>query len=448
MSNRELLKGVLAAADRDSEIYLSTNREIEISAFNGAVNNFTMAESSGAGARVVDGGRSGAAFTESISADSLSAALAAASGNAAYSAVDAGNVLYGGGEITGEANGQVDALRGISAADKKQVALDVERLARAYDKRIVNVPYAYYQEVTGEVLLASTSGTLAERQYAYCGGMVYLVASDGSDTQVGSAMRLTAAFEGISIEDIVQEAAEKALRMLGAGSIESGSPAMVLDEAVAGSLLGAFICSGGSHFYGENIQKNRSRLRGERGEPVGCANFTLIDDPHAGTIRSRPFDAEGVPTSRCTVVEKGSLVTVPYSVYAAARAESKILPTGHGRRGGYAGGISTGFHDIFIPDGTDSREALLGMMGEGLLITNLEGLHSGLDPITGDFSLAAKGFRVSGGSVGAPVRNFTVAGNFFDLITHIEAVGNDRREYRSGTLSSPSLLVTGLSVSS
>ncbi len=448
MSNRTLLKEVIAAADVESEIYLSTNREVEISAFNRAVNNFTMAEASGAGARVFAGGCSGAAFTESVTPEALAATLTTAAENAAYSAVDAGNELYSGKEITGDAKEQVAALRNIPVAEKKRVALELERMAREYDRRIVNVPYAYYQEVTGEVLLASTAGTLAERQYAYCGGMVYLVASDGSDTQVGSALRLTGAFRELDIEAVVQEAAGKALRMLGAGSVESGNPAVVLDEAVAGSLLGAFICSGGSHFYGENIQKNRSRLRGERGEPIGCGNFTLIDDPHAGTIRSRPFDAEGVPTSRFTIVEEGSLVTVPYSVYAAARAESETAPTGHGRRGGYTGGIATGFHDIYIPDGTASRETLLEMMGEGLLITNLEGLHSGLDPITGDFSLAAKGFRIYNGTLGAPVRNFTVAGNFFELIAHIEAVGDDRREYRSGTLSAPSLLVTGLSVSS
>jgi PmbA protein len=442
---KDLLLKIVDTQPVSSELYYSMGREIEISAFNGSINNFTSAETSGVGARVALEGKIGSAFTESVTDQSVSAILQKARENSEYSAFDEGNVLYRGKELPESDEYMSKDIDSVSVDKKKEVALELEQLAKEYDSRIVNVPNAYYQEISGETGLVSTEKTVAFRRSSLCGGMLSVIASDGKDTQVGSAMRFYRNFSGIDVDFLVKEAADKALSMLRAVELETGIYNIILDEEVASKLLGVFISGGASHFFGENIQKKRSRFKGEPGEKIGCELFTLKDDPLSGSLRSRTFDDEGVPTKPIVLAEKGILKSVIHSVYSAARSGS--VPTGHSQRGGFNGGVATGLNDAYITNGKGGSDALMKQLDSGILITVVEGLHAGLDPITGDFSLSAKGYRISGGEQGEPVRNFTIAGNFFEFINRISAKADDRRTDRMSAFSTPSLLIPDVSIS-
>ncbi len=442
---KDLLQKIVDKQPVSSELYYSMGKEIEISAFNGSINNFTSAETSGVGARVALEGKIGSAFTESVTDQSISAIFQKARENSEYSAFDEGNVLYRGEELPDSDEYMSKDIDSVPVDKKKEVALTLEQFAKDYDSRIINVPYAYYQEISGETGIVSTENTVTFRKSSFCGGMLYVMASDGKDTQVGSAMRIHRNFSGIDVNFLVKEAADKALSMLGAGELETGTYNIILDEEVSSELLGVFISGGASHFFGENIQKNRSRFKGEPGEKVGCKLFTLKDDPLSGSLRSKTFDDEGVPTRAIVLAEEGILRSVVHSVYSAAR--SGVTSTGHSQRGGFGGGVATGLHDAFITNGVNGQDALMKQLGAGILITVVEGLHAGLDPITGDFSLSAKGYRISGGKQGEPVRNFTIAGNFFEFINRISAKADDRRTDRMSAFSSPSLIIPDVSIS-
>ncbi|NQT59488.1 MAG: TldD/PmbA family protein, partial [Bacteroidetes bacterium] len=428
-----------------SELYYSMGREIEISSFNGSINNFTSAETSGVGTRVALEGKIGSAFTESVTEQSVSAILRKAGKNSEYSAFDEGNVLYRGKELPDSEEFMSEDIDIVPVEEKKEIALSLEKLAKEYDSRIVNVPYAYYQEISGETGIVSTEKTIAFRRASLCGGLLYVMASDGKDTQVGTAMRFYRNFSGIDANLLVKEASDKAISMLGAGELATGMYNIILDEQVASKLLGVFISGGSSHFFGENIQKNRSRFKGEPGEKIGCELFTLKDNPLSGSLRSKTFDDEGVPTRAIVLAEEGILKNIIHSVYSAAR--SGVKTTGHSQRGGFDGGVATGLHDAYITNGVNGQDALLRQLGSGVIITEVEGLHAGLDPITGDFSLSAKGYRISDGEQGDPVRNFTIAGNFFEFINRIAAKADDRRTDRMQAFSSPSLLIPDVSIS-
>ena len=95
-----------------------------------------------------------------------------------------------------------------------------------------------------------------------------------------------------------------------------------------------------------------------------------------------------------------------------------------------------------------SAEEMLKRTGDGLLITGMMGMHAGANAISGDFSLAAKGFRVRGGEVAEAVDQITIAGNFYSLLKNIEAVGSDL-DFRfpgGSCFGSPSILVSALAV--
>lgn len=443
--NKDMLLKIIETQPVPSELYYSLGREIEISAFNGSINNFTSAETSGIGARVVQEGKIGSAFTESVTEHSISSILQRARENSEFSASDDGNVLYKGQELPDSEESMSRDLDTVSVEKKKSVALELEQFSREYDSRIINVPHAYYQEISGETGIVSSEKTIAFRKASLCGGLVYVMASDGKDTQVGMAMRFYRNFSGIDSNILAKEAADKALSKLGAGVLETGTYDIILNEEAASNLLGAFISSGASHFFGENIQKNRSKFKGISGEKIGCKLFTLIDNPLSGSLRAKTFDDEGVPTRETVLAEDGIFQNVIHSVYSAAR--SGVQSTGHSRRGGYSGGVSTGLHDAFITNGEKPQKELLRKLDSGVIISDVEGLHAGLDPVTGDFSLSAKGYRVSGGETGDPVRNFTIAGNFFEIINRIAAKADDRREDRIQTFSSPSMLIPDVSIS-
>jgi len=180
---------------------------------------------------------------------------------------------------------------------------------------------------------------------------------------------------------------------------------------------------------------------------VAAACVTILDDPHRpGSSASTPFDGEGVATRKKAVIENGRLNTLLHNLKTAHK--QGVQTTANGSRSSYAAGVGvapTNFH--FAPS-EDDFEAMLQKTGDGLYITDLQGMHAGANAITGDFSLAAKGFVVKDGRIDAPVSQITVAGNFYRLLQGIQAVGSDL-EFRSPGVScfgSPCVLVGELSV--
>src|SRR5699024_7754037 len=115
------------------------------------------------------------------------------------------------------------------------------------------------------------------------------------------------------------------------------------------------------------------------------------------------------------------------------------------KKSSYKGTLSVGPINLYIEPGTSSREALIGRVTEGVLITDLAGLHSGVNPISGDFSVAASGFYIKDGKIDVPIKQMTVAGNYFDYLKHIQEVGADLH-FAPGGYGSPSLYVKELSV--
>jgi len=173
-------------------------------------------------------------------------------------------------------------------------------------------------------------------------------------------------------------------------------------------------------------QKGLSLLKDREGTQIASEAVTLIDDPHHGkALASTPFDAEGVATAKRAIVKSGTLTTLLHNLKTAKK--QGVQTTGNASKGSYAAPIGVAPSNFYVQPSGQSPEQLLGEIGDGLLITELSGLHSGANGISGDFSLGAKGYLVKGGALGAAVNQITVAGNFFELLKRIRAVGSDLR---------------------
>ena len=247
--------------------------------------------------------------------------------------------------------------------------------------------------------------------------------------------------EVFDLEGCAKDAARDAARKFGASTIPSGKYPVVLEKHAASALLRGFF----SLFSGESAQKGLSLLAGKEGEVIAAPCVSIVDDPLL-EANPRPFDDEGVPSVCTEVVKDGVLKTLLHNLKTAAKAG--CASTSNGGRGSAASPVGVAPSNFMIVPSETSYESLLEHMGEGLIIRDVSGLHAGLDPISGDFSLLAGGWLQKDGKL-QPVEQITVAGNFFTLLKEVEEVGADLwlGIPQGSVVASPSLRIRGLMVS-
>jgi PmbA protein len=208
----------------------------------------------------------------------------------------------------------------------------------------------------------------------------------------------------------------------------------VFDPRVGASLLGHL--SGA--IAGQAITRRTSFLLEALGTRVFAPGIVVRDDPHRPHgLRSRPFDAEGLPVSPVAVVEDGMLET--WLLDSASARQLGLEPTGHAARGLGAPGVSTS--NLYLEPGAETVAGLIADIGEGVFVTELIG--QGVNGVTGDYSRGAAGFRIENGAIGGPVAEFTIAGNLKDMFANLRSA-NDL-EFRYGT-NVPTCRVDGMTV--
>jgi PmbA protein len=194
----------------------------------------------------------------------------------------------------------------------------------------------------------------------------------------------------------------------------------------------------------DSAQKGLSLLKDKEGEIIASELLTIVDDPLLDNgLGSAPFDDEGVATYRKEIISNGKLETLLHNLKTANK--DNIKTTGNGFKSSYSSSVGVSPTNLFIQKGEYSLEELMNKLGEGVIITDFAGLHSGANSITGDFSLAAKGYYIKDGKKQYPIEQITVAGNYFDLIKDIKAIGDDLN-FPMSSFGAPSILVNTLSI--
>ena len=323
----------------------------------------------------------------------------------------------------------------VTPEEKLQFALDMEKSARAADARIVKNNGSYVATGRGTLRLVNSFGLNLKTEtppggYAMAG--IWLVGKDGASTVAGGESEAGRMFRSLDPERIGRKAAEETVARLNASPVESGIYRAVIRRDAMRALLRTFC----GVFSAENAQKKLSLLEGREGETIAAPCVTLMDDPLLpGGFASAPFDGEGSACRTKAVIENGVLKTLLHSRKTARKAG--IVTTGNARRS-VSSPVQVAPTNFFFRPGEKDLDGLLAEMGDGLLITELGGLHAGANAVSGDFSLLAKGFRVEGGKQGAPVEQITIAGNFYQLLKDIRAVGSDL-EFKGSGIGSPSV---------
>jgi PmbA protein len=425
-----------AKADESVEAYAEESRQTEASALRGEVEGLEFAESRGVGVRVIRDGRLGYAYAADPSIDEIRATVGRARENAALTEPDEFNVLP-----AAEPAPAIPELFREDSADvtteaKVQMALDLERRLVTSDPRVTKVDLAQIGDVTSRVAIASTTGVDAE--YARTDAFVVAVtlAVDGDETQTGFSYRIARGLDELGLDDVAVEAVERAVRMLGATKPPTAKVPVVLDRFAAMDFLGVLA----SALNAENVLKGRSLFAEMVGDHVGSELFTLVDD---GTILdgpgAAPFDGEGVPSGRTELFTRGTLNGFLHDTYTAARMGGGQRSTGNAKRGSYKGSPGVGTSNFYLDNGTTPFEELLRDAEGGVLIADVSGVHSGANPISGEFSVGATGLRIEGGALGEPLREMTIASTLPEMLAGITGVGDDLRFFSS--VGTPSVLI-------
>jgi PmbA protein len=429
-----------AAGGEGVEAYAELTTETQVNAFKGEVERLTSASSSGVGVRVVRDGRLGYAYTADLSDQGLRECLTEARANLEVSSEDPGNVLPE--AVEHEALQGIFDPRQAQAAPERKVALalDLEARTRAADPKVSQVESARYGDVVGEVAIASSGGVRGSFAvtHAWCAA-VALAAEDGQ-SQVGFAVDAARTLDDLDPGPVAREAASRAVRMLGATKPPTRTVPVVFDRMVAPSLVGVLLAG----LSAEEVQKGRSLFADKLGQRVGATGLRLVDDGRlVDGPGAAPFDAEGVPTRRTVLIDDGVLQCFLHNTATAARGDASS--TGNAGRASFKSTPGVSAHNLFLAPGELDQAGLLARAGEGLLVQDVSGVHSGANPITGDFSVGVSGLLFRGGELAEPVREATVAAQLLDILQGIEAVGSDLR-FTTGSIGGSSLLVGRMTV--
>ncbi|MDQ4024348.1 MAG: TldD/PmbA family protein, partial [Actinomycetota bacterium] len=325
-------------------------------------------------------------------------------------------------EAPDEVPGLVDEGQASAGPDDKAAfTVRLEQATRAADPRI-RTEEAIYSDSDTEVAIATSTGVEGDyrRTDAWCYSVA--IAEDGDDTQVAFEFDLARGLGALDADAVARRAADRALSILGARKVPSARMPVVFDPYTSGQFLGVLA----SALTAEAVQKGRSLFAGRIGEQVAGPALTLVDDGRvAGAPGSAPWDAEGTPTRRTSVIESGTLASFLYDV-TSARREGRAS-TGNASRSGFKSGPHAAPTNLAFDSTGESRAEILRNAGRALLVQDFHGVHSGTNPISGDFSVGATGRLIENGDLTQPVREVTIAAPMLDILARIVAVGTDRR---------------------
>ncbi len=409
-----------AAAGEQVEAYVSRGGETEIRVYEGEVEHFVSAQSEGIGVRVIRDGRTGFAYAGTLDPAAVDEVLAEARDNAAFGTVDewAGLAEPDGVERTPQPLWN-DALADFPTDRKIALVKELERLTLAQDTRL-RVDDANYADAWGEVAVATTTGIREAGRENGCYVSVSTLADENGETQTGFGFSVAREPDQFDLERAAREGAYRATRLLGATKPASKRLTVVLDPFVTAQFLGII----GSTLNGESVVKGRSLFRDRIGEVVAAPGVTLIDDPtNPDAYTATEVDGEGLAARRNVLIEDGELRRFVHSSYSARRAGT--VSTANATRGGFAGTPGVGCLALQLVPGARTQEQLIADIDDGLLVQSVSGMHSGVNPVSGDFSTGASGMLISGGELGAPVREMTIASTLQRMLLDIVEVGGD-----------------------
>ncbi len=422
------------------ELYLNENEDVSTETFRHEIEEFSFGVSSSLSVRVFLDGKAGSASSGSVSTDTVKELLKSAKENLAVISGGEKAVFYtGGGEYREAAQCEYTMPK---AGQLKDAALDLCQTLYAAEEAVSDGAACGAWAGSHRICLYNSSGIALERRGGSDGVYVWAVAEQGEEKQSGTKSVYNQ-MDSFDAREMAAESVKKAKSRFGATVPETGEYNLIIEGKQMEAILSAFV----SVFFGERMARGLSPLsEKDLGTAIASPVVSIVDDPFMeGNTHQISFDGEGVPTYTKTVIENGVFKTFLHNLKSADMTGS--VTTGNAARQG--SNIGTKVYNFRMETGSSTREELFEKAGEGsIFVTEMKGFHAGANAVTGNFSIESGGFLIEGGKQGRALKSFTVAGNFFDLLKKITAVGNEIEPHGPGYTRylCPDVLVEGMKV--
>ena len=422
------------------EIYFLSNLNTSIKIYQGKIENFSNNQNQGISFRGMVDGKMGYSYSESMEDEDIDFLINEVIENA--SCIESLDKQF----IYGEKANYTDTITYSSAIENldidlvKDFLIKMEEYALSIDERVKKVNFCSFAMGSGEKIIKNSKGLELHSKENICYTYISVIAEENGIVKTGSHFQLGRDFSKFDYKELSEVAVKRALNKFGTITLNEVPKTCVIENLAFSSLLGAM----SNIFSAEAVQKNISKLKGKLNEPIASSIVTLVDDPFLKDgLANSSFDDEGVPTSYKEIIQDGVLKTYLYNLKTAYK--DGVSSTGNGVKGSYKGTVGISSFNLYIKPSDKSFDKMIENIKEGIFITDFAGLHSGLNTISGDFSLAGEGFYIKDGKIDRPLNQITISGNFFDLLKNIKDIANDIK-FSFSSVGSPSIMVEGLKV--
>ena len=426
------------AGIEEAELYIGESFSLSFSLFHSEVDNYSSNKSVAILARGIINGKFGTATCDSWSNEHAKYLVNEIVQNAKVVENEDPAFIFEGSPKYKKINTFNRELENISIDEKMKKLYELEAAIKNGDPRVIEVGGVEYSESAESVTIMNSKGLKLMQKSNYFVYVGQAVAKEGAQVKSGYDLFLENDFSKLDVQRLASDVVKNTVSQLGGEACESSTYQAVLSPNVVKSLLSFYVGNADA----EEVQKRSSLFIGKLNQKVASNKITLEDKPLQRNVFSRWFDDEGVATYNKAIIKNGVLQTYLYNLTTAAK--DGVQTTGNGSRGGSKMGISTFF--LQLKPGKKSQEELFQQVGNGVYITDVQGLHAGLNPQSGNFSLQSTGFLIKDGKKDRGLDVITVSGNLIDVFKDVLEVGNDERVFPSGVACS-SLLIKKIVVS-
>lgn len=437
---KELFSKAQEEGFSEYEVYYVDRESLSISVYKEEVEKYNLNNSAGLSFRGKFGDRIGYSYTEILDEGAIEMLVKKAKENVLAIENNDIQFIYEGDKEYKEISTYHEELEDIPADKLINIAISMEKEAKKYCNKVESFSGCSVSYSSGKYGIINSKGLNLSNKSNLLTAYVVPIVKDLDKMYDGCGYVVAKSLNDVKPDKIAKMGVDEALSKIGGTSIASGNYKVIINNEAMVSLLSTFA----GIFSGDAVQKGLSLLKDKEGEIIATDIVNLVDDPHLEDgLASVSFDDEGVATLKTYLIKNGKLNSLLHNLKTANKAGVKS--TGNGFKASYASPISVSPTNFYIEPGINSLEEMTKKINKGLIITDFAGLHSGANSITGDFSLAAKGFYIEDGIKTHPVEQITVAGNFFTLLNNIEEIGSDLK-FPMSSVGSPSIIIKELSI--
>lgn len=422
----------------EAELYIISSYGVSISLFHSEIDEYKVSDSTSILARGIYKGKMGGSSSNRWEKNTPEKLVNDILTNASLIEVDDPTIIFKGSPKYKRVKTYNKDLNEIDLNTKLDNLFKLEAKIKSLDSRISEVSGVSYKEVKEESTIINSYGLKLNQKsnyYIYSGSAV---AKENDQTKSGWDFFFDNDYSKLNIDNIAKSVVKEAVSQLGGYPCETKKYKAVLSNDVVSSLLDFYISNASS----ESVQKKSSLFIDKLNTKIASKNITILDKPLSNNLLARNFDDEGVATYNKPIIEKGVLKTYLYNLTTAAK--DGVSSTGNGFGAGAKKAATSCY--LYLKPGKKSQEELFKDVNEGVYITEVSGLHAGMNPQSGNFSLQSSGFYIKNGKIDHALDIITISGNLLEIFSNVKFVGRDMKVYSSG-IECPSIEIKKLAVS-